>query len=88
VSDLSWPHVSLPNPTPEQRAERALNLMHGKNMWNGFMVSVIAAEIREAQGNGVAPLMVQADLEHPRKDTGGESLLCDPQVIDGFDGAA
>jgi hypothetical protein len=25
--------------------------------------------------NRVAPLMVKADLEHPRKDTGGERLI-------------
>lgn len=48
MTDLSWPHVSGIDRTPEQRAEAALNLALGRMPHSGFTLQVIANAIREA----------------------------------------
>jgi hypothetical protein len=48
MADLSWPYVKDVHPTPDERAERALNLIFGRDMWSPFAKSVIATEIRNA----------------------------------------
>ena len=47
VMNLSWPHVDKMYPTPEERAERVLNLMFGRNMWNQSWLHALAIEFRD-----------------------------------------
>jgi hypothetical protein len=46
MPDLSWPHVKDAQPTPDERAERVLNLIFGRGMWSPFAKLAIAIEIR------------------------------------------
>lgn len=47
--NLSWPHVEKMYPTAEERAERYLNLVFGRNMWNRFALEALAIEIRDTE---------------------------------------
>ena len=49
MKDQSWPYTALKNPTPEQRAERALNLGLGRDQHSPALIHALASEIREAE---------------------------------------
>lgn len=75
MNDLSWTATKEANPTPAQRSERVLNLIHGKNMWPAMALHYLTLEFENAAASETQRLSYQLENDRTKVAEGVTAVI-------------